>query len=88
MIDFLMRLQFIKHLDWNSTISPFYIPIFDIFLDEKIVVQIKANLFDYLILCIDEIGSDGFRFAFMWFIDGGILDVLIFAVWVFSIVFH
>ena len=84
-----MRLQLAKHFDWDSAICPFDIPILDIFLYNNIVIEVKADLFDNFILCVDEVGGDGLVFSFMCFIDGGVVDVLIFVVLFFlMVVFH
>ena len=74
MVDFLMWLKFTEQFNTDRAINPFYIPIFEIFLEDYVVVQVPAHLLNDLILSINEIGSDRFDFSFdrlIFMLDGG-----------------
>jgi hypothetical protein len=63
-VDFLVQLHLAEHFNRDGSIDPLEIPIPIIFFNHNMEVKIPADLFDYLILCIDEVGSDRFVFAF------------------------
>ena len=69
-----MRLQFAEQVYADRSIDPFEVPVFEIFFDDDLKIEIPANLFDDLILCVDKVDGDGFDsfFAvFMFMFDGG-----------------
>lgn len=74
MIDFLVRLELTEHIDTDWAVNPFDIPIFVIFLEYYVVIQVPGDLLNDLVLGIDEIGSDRLGFSFdglIFMLDGG-----------------
>lgn len=82
MVNPLVRLQLAHQFNRHCRIRPLQIPVFQILFHYDVVVEVEADLFDYFVLSVDEIGGDGFVFSFVVVFggDGGKFAVAFFLV--------
>jgi hypothetical protein len=67
MVDFLVGLQLAENFDRNCRISPLDIPAFEVLLDDDVIVEVVADLLNYLVLGVDEVGNNGLLLTLVLF---------------------